>query len=282
MNRLVAGAVSTPVLEQLRAGDSGVVLGAGSSAAYIDFGGFAVAVSVAGVPAMPNGVSLVAGLELDLIRRGATAAIRDGGLEVGGTLVDWTGARRIAPSVPRNLSATPGQVAARASELSSFAGDVGLEEGGRDAVGGMGESLARSDLNGTAAAALLLLGRGSGLTPEGDDVLTGCAAAIVAFGKPAGVRDAERAEWLSALCPSAVRTRTTSLSATLLELACAGYVAQPLSALLDLATDPERCRTAARSLRAVGHSTGRAWMRGSAIAAGALASSTVAAPQPST
>jgi hypothetical protein len=72
------------------------------------------------------------------------------------------------------------------------------------------------------------------------------------------------------------------LSATLLELACAGYVAEPLSVLLDLAADPERCRTAAQSLRAVGHSTGRAWMRGSAIAAGVLASSGLAALPPST
>lgn len=282
MNRLVAGVVSIPVLERLHDGDSGVVLGAGSSAAYVDFGGFVVALTVPGVPAMPNGVTLASELETDFIRPGAGAAIRAGGLEVGGTFVDWTGARHLVPSVSRNFAATPARLAARASELSFFSGDLSLDDVGRGAVGRLGESFARSDPNSTARAVLLLLGRGSGLTPEGDDVLTGCAAAIVAFQGPAGVRDAERNEWLSALCPSAVRTRTTALSSTLLELACAGYVAKPLSVLLDLAADPERCRAAAQSLRAVGHSTGRAWMRGSAIAAGALASKALAAVSPST
>src|SRR4051794_16336245 len=56
---MVAAVVATPVLERLAAGPvDGVVRGATERAAYLDFGGFVVALTAPGVPLMPNGIAV--------------------------------------------------------------------------------------------------------------------------------------------------------------------------------------------------------------------------------
>jgi hypothetical protein len=105
-----------------------------------------------------------------------------------------------------------------------------------------------------AAAGARLIGRGGGLTPEGDDLVCGVAAVVAVGDWP--VRDA----WVTALIGGDLRRRTTALSATLLELAARGMGPEPLQAWL--AGDP---RALAR-LEAIGHSTGRAIARGAALA----------------
>jgi hypothetical protein len=54
--------------------------------------------------------------------------------------------------------------------------------------------------------------------------------------------------------------RTTAISCTLLELAVAGDVAQPLGTLLDLSASPARVAPAVAQLLRLGHSTGRAYV----------------------
>ena len=106
-----------------------------------------------------------------------------------------------------------------------------------------------------AAVGAQLIGRGGGLTPEGDDVVVGAAAVVASSPWPLALREA----WLGALIGSDLRSSTTALSATLLELAVAGVGPEPLQALL--AGDD---RALAR-LVALGHSTGRAIARGAAV-----------------
>jgi Protein of unknown function (DUF2877) len=107
-----------------------------------------------------------------------------------------------------------------------------------------------------ARAGARLIGRGGGLTPEGDDLVAGLAAVIVVGNWPGASRQA----WVDALIGGDLRRRTTALSATLLELAATGMGPEPLQAWL--AGD-----AAARArLEAIGHSTGRAIARGAAIA----------------
>ena len=104
-------------------------------------------------------------------------------------------------------------------------------------------------------AALALLGRGPGLTPEGDDLLAGACITAAAVGDP--------------LAPApGVRELTTPLSATLLELAAAGAGPKPVHALLDLGD--ERWRGALRELEGLGASSGRAIALGVGAAAVAL------------
>ena len=107
-----------------------------------------------------------------------------------------------------------------------------------------------------AAAGARLIGRGGGLTPEGDDLVCGVAAVVAVGGWDEAVRQA----WLGALLGGDLRRRTTALSATLLELAARGMGPEPLQTWLtgDAA--------ALARLEAIGHSTGRAIARGAAVA----------------
>jgi hypothetical protein len=85
-----------------------------------------------------------------------------------------------------------------------------------------------------------LIGRGPGLTPEGDDAVAVTAAIVAADGgNPA------------ALLPDDLRTRTTALSATLLELAAQGMIAEPFHAVLHGAP--------LERLTRLGHTTGRTY-----------------------
>jgi hypothetical protein len=95
----------------------------------------------------------------------------------------------------------------------------------------------------------LLAGRGSGLTPAGDDILAGYVAGLTLFqGRIAEARD------LAATAAS----RTTSLSATLLRHAADGELPEPAHALLERG-DPE-------PLRRFGQSSGRCLLLGLALA----------------
>ena len=94
-----------------------------------------------------------------------------------------------------------------------------------------------------------LAGRGSGLTPAGDDILAGYAAGLTLFH---GRR--QEAEEIAAVAAP----RTSSLSATLLRHAARGELPEPAHRLLEDG-DPE-------PLRRFGHSSGRALLLGLALA----------------
>jgi len=96
-----------------------------------------------------------------------------------------------------------------------------------------------------------LIGRGPGLTPEGDDAVAVTAAIIAADGGDAAV-----------LLPDDLRARTTALSATLLELAAQGMIAEPFHAVLGGAPLDRLTR--------LGHTTGRTYAINGAAALRAL------------
>jgi hypothetical protein len=273
VRRLLAGSVAAPVRAAVRDGDTGVVLGSGVSAAYVDFGGFVVAVTAPGVSLMPNGVSLAAARP-DFVQPRAPTVARAGGLQVGEAFIDYARAATGRTMTPINPRGSTGGVAERGLDLLRWAKTLSLDG---STVGALGDALMQRDPSGVEGVTRSLLGRGSGLTPEGDDLLTGCAAGIVAFARPTGIAASDRDRWLACLCPADARTSTTSLSATLLELACSGHVPEPLAGLLDLDRAPERVLKATRVLEAIGHSTGRAWMTGCGIAATCLASNALVA-----
>lgn len=94
--------------------------------------------------------------------------------------------------------------------------------------------------------------RSWGLTPGGDDLLAGACITAAAVGDPL-------------VLPPGVRTLTTALSATLIELAAAGAGPMPVHALLDLGA--ERWRGALRELEGLGASSGSAIALGVGAAA---------------
>ena len=91
-----------------------------------------------------------------------------------------------------------------------------------DAADRLGDELGRGD---ATAAARALLGRGTGLTPAGDDLLAGALAALRAVGSPA-------ADDLGAAVRALAPVRTTRLSAALLEAADLGAVVPEAAAVL--------------------------------------------------
>jgi uncharacterized protein DUF2877 len=121
-----------------------------------------------------------------------------------------------------------------------------------------------------AAAGRHWIGRGGGLTPEGDDLVGGVAAVVASSPWPLALREA----WLGALVGDDLRSRTTSLSATLLELAVRGMGPEPLQALL------AGERSALARLEGLGHSTGRAIARGAAVGLLAHAMRASTTPRP--
>ncbi|QYJ02888.1 DUF2877 domain-containing protein [Nocardioides panacisoli] len=95
-----------------------------------------------------------------------------------------------------------------------------------------------------------LLGRGSGLTPVGDDVLCGYLATAVAAGNAAATTAV--AEEITHLA----HRRTTALSAQLLACAVDGDVLPEFAALVRSLPDPGRATAALAALVAVGHTSG--------------------------
>jgi Protein of unknown function (DUF2877) len=220
--------VAAPVLERFE-GREGVVAGANRHAAYVDLDGFVVALTAPGVPLMPNGVAL----DGDPPAPGARVSF---GFEEARA---WDPALRLG-----------GDPARRGAEILRALGSRAPPADLERAVEQRDHDLARRAAEG-------LIGRGRGLTPEGDDILAAAAAVVAAGPWPEG----ERRALLRALLPPDLRRRTTALSATLLELAAAGQVVEPLHALCGAGG-----RASLDRLLRLGHSTGRAYALGAAVA----------------
>lgn len=225
---VVAHAVSTEVARRLAGPRALRVLGAGRGAVHLDLDGFVVTLTGPGVPRMPNGVAV------DRPREGARVGWPGGDPPLWDPHVEPL---RGGPAAVRELA---GWLAARAAPP----GITLAEAPGR------------------------LLGRGRGLTPEGDDVLAGAAIGVRALGPSAGLDAAAVDELARSLCPGDAATRTTSLSATLLRLAAEGAAPEPAHRLLAPEGDREG---ALHDLRRLGSSTGAAIATGIALAARSLA-----------
>jgi hypothetical protein len=248
---------------------------------------FVIALTPPDVPLMPNGIAV------DRHPRrwpSPDAGVRCGkaSVDVGALHVDWSATdpptwdptaraesswpdaaalRERGSAILRACGIRP---EARPAALSAAlaATDTGLtrESGGRRGVAALLSAVHDRDPLRARAAADVLLGRGQGLTPEGDDFLAGTAATVARCASAAQLDAQTRSAWLDAVCPPHTTSRTSTLSATLLRLAVAGQVVEPADRVLD---PRERDWPAAlRSLLGVGSSTGRAY--GVAIGATAL------------
>jgi hypothetical protein len=134
------------------------------------------------------------------------------------------------------------------------------------------DRLVAGDAEGSCHASLELLGRGSGLTPEGDDLLLGAIAASH-FAASSSPDDGLTSALATSRRPvlDAAEHRTTQLSRSLLDHAYRGEVAGPLGGLLRALTGRGGLASALRTLQATGASSGEAWARGAAWAAAHIA-----------
>ena len=253
-----AAVVATPVLERLRAGAAdGVVRGATARAAYLDLGGFVVALTAPGVPLMPDGIAVDATAVPD-------GPVRAGpqGIALGSETLRLDAAPVWDPVLPRAAPEDAAVLRPRGAAILASLGPSEAEglaagERGREGLALLRRALAERDADLAERGAALLVGLGGGLTPEGDDVLAATAAVVGAVADAAGLADGERARLVAALVPADAAARTTALSATLLTLAARGGVIEPVHRLLDPAG--EGWRDALATLVATGASTGRAY-----------------------
>jgi hypothetical protein len=124
-------------------------------------------------------------------------------------------------------------------------------------------ALRAGDPGEATSRAMSLIGRGAGLTPEGDDLLAGVVAGYrhvaLSFG------DTSAADLLEAIRDpllTAARSATTRLSCALLRHAFAGEVAAPVGALLRALTGRGDLDAALAATMAIGGSSGAAMARG--------------------
>jgi hypothetical protein len=266
--------VSKEVLALAAAGPrAGRVSAHFESTVHLDVGGFVVAVLPPGALRMPNGVSVAGALAgAGAPKVGDQVLLTCSGVSAGRLEILWDGERsqrwdarvaRWSADQRRGLreraaailgTAVDGAPERRLAESLARAGGFAADDAGaRTALESLLAAVRSGDPRHAARAGRELAGRGPGLTPAGDDVLAATALTVAAAG-PAG---AGRRAWLAALVPPDLRRLTTSVSATLLELAVRGCGIGPARALLDPRRPGERrLRRELAALRRLGHTSG--------------------------
>ena len=155
---------------------------------------------------------------------------------------------------------------------------------GADGLALLFRAVAERDPDPAMAAARALLGRGPGLTPEGDDLLAAVAGTLAVLGPAVGMPDRPREPPLAVLGTpdppwepllavlGPLLGRTTALSATLLALALERRLPEPAARLLDFSPAGDRAWPAALTrLKRLGHGSGRAYAAGIAATTSLLA-----------
>jgi hypothetical protein len=131
----------------------------------------------------------------------------------------------------------------------------GLPTGPGGPLAALRGAVRRADLDAALRTAARLIGLGPGLTPAGDDVMSGTMAGLVLLGHPAAERFAAGVFALAA-------GRTTELSRALLRHAAAGRVSGEYSAVLQGLVGERPLGPAIAGLLATGSTSGRAMALG--------------------
>ncbi len=242
------------------------VLGTASHAVWLLVDGVVIVASTRDATRLPNGVEIAADSGADAFRtvhHGESATVGLGQLLFDGLTIDavrWWDPR---PALRRTST----------TELATAI--VGLPTAVPDVES---RPLSAALLEGSAPATLVaaesLIGRGPGLTPEGDDYLAGALAAIRTLGDALGRPDT--AVLLGSLADPLKRlaqTRTTTFSAALISHAVDGQVAAPAGSLLRALTGRGDVADSHRDLTHVGHTSGPALAAGMILGARSLVQS---------
>ncbi len=235
----------------------GVLLGTSSNAAWIQARGHVLVLGGGNAVRLPNGVTVAKPARAVQSSRGEPCLVGDGRLEVGSlvaSVVRWWDPRPVLDPVSSEL-------------MSGLMADARKRFACVD-DGSLGQALLDNNPAAVRHAMCGLLGKGEGLTPEGDDVLVGVLAGLRLLGPALGVPGADGMQ--AAMAPIVLTEapfRTTALSASLLRHAVAGEVADPVAAFLQAITGRGDIAEATDDLRTMGHTSGIATACGVLLAA---------------
>jgi hypothetical protein len=230
----------------------------GSDAVYLDVGGSCVGVLSTSATAVPCAARTALPALPAEVQAAEQAWVGEGRVLLGGSEVVL--ARTVDAAVPRLRPAEIRDIGARFDRALDGRADHVRAELPEEALVALEA--------GHADTVPALLGRGSGLTPVGDDVLAGWVATAVA-----GSPDAEETA-VSAAVGQQAAAMTTLLSATLLDCARRGEVIPQFRTLLLTLAAPGRSDVddALDTLLQVGHTSGAGLALGTLLALRHLAS----------
>ena len=266
--REVPGAGS-PLTRAVLTGPSrpGLVLASFPTALYLSVGQHHEVLPVLASDALmlPTATRLSApGRDVDWgVEPGDTVTVGRSAIRLPGWRVRLVREWRPARVRPVPALASPGLLSEVADLLSCDVRNAELLE---EATAGVCRAARRGDGAAVRRGVRELVGAGQGLTPSGDDVLCAVLLVLCGVGDPAPI----------ALLGAAVKdhwTRTTSLSASLLDAARRGYAVPEVTALVECALrgDLAGARDALASTLAIGHSSGADLVAGVAGSLRALA-----------
>ena len=258
------GVASTAIRETLSDPHTpGTVLGTASHAVWLLVDGDVIVASTRDATRLPNGIEVAADSAADVfrtVRHGAPVTVGLGQLLFEGLTIDavrwWDPrpalGRTSAPQIATAIVGLPATV----PEIDSGPLAATLSTGSHQAI---------------LTASTSLIGRGPGLTPEGDDYLAGALSAIRVLGE--ALRDEDTAAMLDSLTDPLTRlasAQTTTFSAALIRHAIAGRVAAPAGSLLRSLTGRGDIANSHRELTHVGHTSGPALAAGMILGARSL------------
>ncbi|WP_283133690.1 DUF2877 domain-containing protein [Rhizohabitans arisaemae] len=204
----------------------------------------------------PNGV-VVSGNGWPPASIGEEAAIGDGTVEIGDAVIRtrrWWDPGLILGAVGRDRLADSLEAGTRL--VAAHSRRCGLA--GHEAGESLAAACGAGDLARAVMAAERLVGLGPGLTPSGDDMISGLLMTLRVFGGacPGGLPAVKLADWLGAAVTYDARTRTTPISATMLHCAARGQGSPEVRAVLRGAAGLLPLEPAMRKLLLIGHTSG--------------------------
>ncbi|MBI4610153.1 MAG: DUF2877 domain-containing protein [Candidatus Rokubacteria bacterium] len=241
----------------------------------------------------PNAIALdlEPGLTLEAlaVERGRPATLSSGALRIPGIGLEVTLAGAVGwEPRPRMARVSRGELAVRQREARGVAIADGVAESllpllwlrdargsaepGRPAVAAgvaaarLGDGAARSDADAVSDGAAGLAGLGPGLTPSGDDLLAGFAAAWRLAGEATQLPDRKIARTATAIL-SGASGRTSELGGAWLAHAVEGEVAEPMGEFFTAlaAAGADGLAPAVRRVLALGATSGTDWLVGALL-----------------
>jgi len=259
----IAAVAATPLADLLLGSRrSGSILGASAGATWLEVDDRVLVLSGQRGARLPNSVITATRFRPEAstaVPTPAAVIIGEGGIECTGQHIRVSRWWHPCPELPPTRPSQIRDLAQACAQLVPVLDDAGI-----------GEALARRSLSELLRAGEGLLGKGPGLTPEGDDIIVGALASYRLLGRATGLAaNGFLARVERSLVPTACR-RTTRLSASLIGHALHGEVADALGRLLRAFTGRAELIPAVRALSALGHSSGPAMAFGAVRGAWAV------------